>query len=375
MKILLICEFFPVGKDLKFSGGVEARTFFVAKYLAKKHKVTVLTSRLYQTSKEEKKLGFKIVRVGKQRDYKATAGNIINRIRFIFSSIKEAQKYQADIVEGTNFVTHFVAKRISVRKKIPVVFWYPDVWTGSWINNVGLIGIFGEVLERINIFFKANAYIAISKTTADKLKNKVRGKIRIIYCGVDPAEFNLKPKKFDTPTIISVSRLAKYKNLRTIILAFALLAKRIQKINLLIIGNGPQKSSLLALTKNLKIENKVKIYSNVSRKELVRLYKSSHIFSLPSKVEGFGIVTIEAAQCGLPYVNSNLEIQKEITKNSKGGFLVNPDSPLMFAQKFERLLNDNNLYLRKSQEAKKLAQNYRWDQISRQTELVYESLI
>ena len=38
----MITEFFPTGKDLKFSGGVEARTFFVAKYLAKDIKLASL---------------------------------------------------------------------------------------------------------------------------------------------------------------------------------------------------------------------------------------------------------------------------------------------------------------------------------------------
>lgn len=375
MRILLVTEFFPTGKDFRFSGGVEARTFFIAKYLSKRHKVTVLTTRIHGTPARETKLGFQIVRVGKGRSYKATTGNVFERLKFMYEAIKVGQKYPVDIVEGTNYISHFIAKRISIQQKIPVVFWYPDVWIGSWIKNAGLVGIFGEILERANILFGANSYIAISKTTAGKLEKRVKAKINIIYCGVEPVEFNLKTKKFAAPTIICVSRLAGYKNLRTLIFAFAFLAKRIKIIKLLIVGDGPQKNSLLMLAKNLNIDTKVKIYSSLPRQELIELYKSSHIFSLPSKVEGFGIATVEAAECGLPYVNSDLEIQREITQNSKGGFLVKPDNPLIFAEKFESLLNNKTLYLAKSKEAKKLAQSYRWDQIANQTEAVYKSLI
>ena len=42
----MISEFFPTGKDLRFTGGVEARTFYIAKYLSKNHKIPILTTRL-----------------------------------------------------------------------------------------------------------------------------------------------------------------------------------------------------------------------------------------------------------------------------------------------------------------------------------------
>ncbi len=375
MKILLVTEFFPSGNDFKFSGGVEARTFFVAKHLSKKHQVTIITSRLFGTPKEEIRLGFKIIRVGNSRKYKATTGSVISRLKFIYDVIREAKNNSFDIVEGTNFITHFIAKRISVQQKIPVVFWYPDVWVGSWIKNAGLTGIFGEILERVNILSQADCYIAISQTTANKLKNKVSNKVNIIYCGVDQNEFVAKYKKFPNPTLICVSRLAKYKNTKTLIFAFAYLRKKIKNLNLLLVGNGPQKKALVSLSKALNVENHVKFVSNIPRKELIKLYKSSHVFSLPSHVEGFGIATIEAAESGLPYVNSDIEIQREITQNSKGGFLVNPNEPLMFAEKFEDLLNNKTLYSKKSQEAKLLAKSYRWDQIAKQTESVYKSLL
>ncbi|KKR49596.1 MAG: Glycosyl transferase group 1 [Candidatus Curtissbacteria bacterium GW2011_GWA1_40_16] len=375
MRILLISEFFPAGRDLKFSGGVEARTFFVAKCLAKKHDVTVLTSRIEASQKNEKMFGFRVVRVGDARRYEAATGNIVSRIKFLADCVATGKKTQSDIVEGTNFITHLVAKQIASFQKIPVVFWYPDVWVGSWVKNAGILGIVGEILERINLFRGADSYIAISKQTEEKLKPFAKNNVHIIGCGVDLSEFQRKSSKFSTPTIICVSRLAEYKNIKTLILAFAYLTSKFKKINLIIVGTGPRKKSLLILIKALYLKDKVSFLSNLPRQELIKLYKSSHVFSLPSRVEGFGIATIEAAASGLPYVNSDTDIQKEITNNSKGGFLVNPDKPLMFAEKFTDLLTNKNLYRKKSEEAKTLAKGYNWEKISRQTEAVYKSLL
>ena len=159
------------------------------------------------------------------------------------------------------------------------------------------------------------------------------------------------------------------------ILAFAYLTTKLKEVNLIIVGTGPQGKSLRKLTRALNLESKVKFHSNLTRLELIKLYKSSHIFSLPSMVEGFGIATIEAAAAGLPYVNSDIDIQKEVTQNSKGGFLVSPNEPLMFAEKFQDLLTNINLYQKKSEEAKDLAKNYNWEHIANQTESVYKSIV
>ncbi|MDO8487468.1 MAG: glycosyltransferase family 4 protein [Candidatus Curtissbacteria bacterium] len=376
MKILLISEFFPTGKDFKFSGGVEARTLYLAKYLAKKgHNITVLTSQLENAPGKEKLLGFTVLRVGKNRDYKATAGDLIKRANFAKEAIKMGKSIDCDIIDGSNFLTHFIARQIASRKKIPVVAWYPDVWIGSWIKNAGIVGILGEFLERFNLITGFSAYIAISKSTAAKLAKKVRTKITIIPCGIDEDEFGGKHQKSNISTIICVSRLAKYKNIKDLILAFALVSKEIGKIKLIIVGSGPQEKNLKSLTKNLKLESQVQFLSNLPRKELINLYFSSSIFCLPSSVEGFGISTVESAAAGTPYVISDIGVFKEVTKNGQGGLLFKLGDIKDLAANLERLLIDRNLYKKKQTEGQKLAAGYRWPDIALKTEKLYLELI
>ena len=371
MKILLVSEFFPTGKDLRFSGGVEARTFFLAKHLAKRHKITIICTKLKGSKVKETMFGFTVCRIGPERRYEATVSDIINRLRFIKEAVKFGQTLDIDIVDGGNFIAHFITKSIAQGKKVSCVGWYPDVWIGSWIKNTGVWGIFGEILERINLFRGFDFYIPISKVVAKKLKKRVAAKLKVIPCGIDWQEFKSSEKKFKEPTIVCISRLAKYKNLRTLIFAFAHLSVKIKNARLIIIGSGPEHSSLESLAKALKISPKVKFLSNLPRKQLISLIKSSHIFTSPSLVEGFGIATIESAACGLPYVISDIAVHREITRGGQGGFLLDPYDALSFSDRLFNLLKNETLYKEKSRQAQALTKNYNWEQISTETESIY----
>ncbi|MBI3342162.1 glycosyltransferase family 4 protein, partial [Candidatus Curtissbacteria bacterium] len=293
MNILIISEFFPTGKDLKFTGGVETRNLYIAKHISKKYKVTIITTRLRNTKEHEIIEGVNVLRVGKEQEYKATSSNIVGRISFIREAIKTGREQNPDIVEGTNFICHFIAKKIVEKTGSKLVAWYPDVWVGQWVENAGLVGILGEILERINLRSKYAAIIAISNETRLKLQKHTTEKIVVIPCGVEKSEFEKNHKKQNV--VVCISRLAKYKNIKTLILAFALLVRSNKNFSLKIIGRGPEEKNLKTLVNKLHIDKNVQFVSNLKRKDLINNLASAHLFVLPSVVEGFGISVIEAA--------------------------------------------------------------------------------
>lgn len=374
MRILLISEFFPTGKDLKFSGGVEARTYFVGKEIAKRHTVYVITSRTPGTKDRETINKINVIRVGKTRNYRASAGAILSRINFIKEAISKGKNVDADVVDGSNFITHFIAKRIASCRKIPVIAWYPDVWVGHWYSNAGLSGLFGELLERINLRSKFDAYISISKVTAQKLKKFVEGKIYVIYCGVNTSEFKAKSEKFSLPTVVCISRLTSYKRVEDLVWAFANLIKKGTKMSLLIIGQGPEEKKLRRIIQMLKLNKYVIFKRNLPRRALIQCLKSSYAFCLPSEVEGFGISVIESMAAGIPYVVSDIPVFKEITQNGKGGLIFKTGNIIDLTKKLDNLLVDKDLYTRKLKEGRHLARNYSWHNVAVQTEKIYKTV-
>lgn len=371
MKILMITEFFPTGKDLRFSGGVEARNFYLARNLAKRHQVTVVAART-SGKKENRMFGFTIHRVGPKRDYHAAAGDIIKRILFIRAAVSFVKKFDADIIDASNFIAHFIAG-FTDRKKTPVIAWYPDVFLGSWIKNSGLVGILGEIIERINLKNIRSA-IAITNSTAAKLKKYFAGKIYTIPCGVDPSEFKIKVAKQKNPTIICVSRLVGYKRVADLIWTFALLLKKNPSLRLVIVGRGPEENKLKNICRMTKIAPHVSFINNLTRTDLISTIKSSHLLCLPSQTEGFGIVLIEAAAAGIPYVASDIPALVEITKRGQGGLIFKTGHIKDLAEKISQLLTDRKLYQQKVKEGQALVKNYLWEDIARETEKVYQRL-
>ena len=69
MKIAIITEYFPQSENCETRGGVEIRSFYVARELAKKHNVTVICSQELSTPKEQTFDGIKIIRCGKSKKH------------------------------------------------------------------------------------------------------------------------------------------------------------------------------------------------------------------------------------------------------------------------------------------------------------------
>lgn len=370
MKILIVSEFFPRNSDLQFSGGVEIRNYFVAKYLSKKHEIKILTKRLKGSKEREIINGIDVVRVGQPTDYQATTGGVFGRIKFIASCLKKAKEIDADIVEGTNFITHFIARRIASDKKITAIAWYPDVWLSSWIKNAGPVGAFGELLEKLNLNSDFENYITISRQTAIKLEKYTKKPITIIPCGVDLKEFKHKTEK-QSGKIICISRLVKYKNVKDLIFAFALLQKRLPYISLTVIGEGPENKNLESLIKNIQV-SKVRFLKNLKRVDLIKELQTSEVFCLPSKVEGFGIAIIEAAAAGIPYVVSDIPVFKEVTQNFYGGSSFEVGNINQLSKNLGLLLTNRKIYNQKVKQCVEMASNYSWGRVAQETEKVYK---
>ena len=67
--------------------------------------------------------------------------------------------------------------------------------------------------------------------------------------------------------------------------------------HLLLIGDGQLREAIQNKIQLLKLSDSVTILSH--RDDVPRLMKAMDVFIFPSKVEGFGIVTIEAQAAGL----------------------------------------------------------------------------
>jgi len=372
MRILLLTEFFPDFGKITFTGGVEARTFYTALFLSKNHQVFVIARRKKGQEKREIRKNLTIIRVGTETEGSlATFSSILNRLTFTILAFFRGIKLNVDVIEGSNYVSFIPAFLIGILKKIPKVAWYPDTLIGKWRKYFGLVGFLGEVSERIFFKLSWDKIITISPAVKKRLVKKgfPSEKIKVIFCGVDQKAF--KPfEKYKTKTLCVVSRLLPYKRVEDAIKALAYINKQ-ERAVLKIIGSGAEKENLLSLTKKMRILKRVKFYESIDQKRLAQILGRSHILIHPSIVEGFGIVLVEAASAGTPFIAADIPTSKMLAKKLKSGILFEKKDAKDLAENISKLFKDKKLYEKMRKNGIENAKKFSWESLSKQTERVF----
>ena len=346
MKVLLLSEFFPFSDGGKITGGCEARTYYLAKELVKAgHAVTVLAANLPGTKKEDSWGKMRVVRAGPRYDY-IQSGSNLSRFLFALSLIIKGCKIDFEVIDANNTAVYVASFLIARLKRKKLVFWVPDILGfRGWIKALGFVnGAMNYINEWLSFSLPADHYIALSDMTKKKLEdeNVEPSKISVIYPGIEVID--RKPETGFPKGLISVHRLVGYKQTDTVIRAIALLKKRGVSLTYKIVGEGPQKKSLVDLAEKMGLKNQIKFLGNIPHAEVLKLMSRSHIFCLPSSIEGFGIVTLEAAGCGLPFVNSNIPVHQELADKSRAGLIFNTGDFVDLADKIHRLIKEPLVY-------------------------------
>jgi len=375
----MVTEFFAGLENPILSGGVETRAYYTAQYLAKDNRVIVISRKRKGEKAFQEKDGLKIFRLGRPVESSiASVISLLDRLVFVFQSFVKGLSIQADLVEGSNYVTFFQAYFIGLIKRIPKIAWYPDVLIGQWQKYFGFfLGFFGEIGERISLFLPWDYYIAISQSTADKLvKSGVKkNKIMVVSCGVDQEMFSQKQPKFSNPTLAVVSRLLPYKQADKVITAVGILRNDFPEIKLIVIGEGPEKRKLERQVIKLGLEKHVRFLELLSETRLIEFLAKSHVLVHPSIVEGFGIVLVESAAVGTPFVAADIPTSVDLAERLGSGVIVKKRCPDEIAQVVKKLLEDKDFYLKKQIAGLLNAKKFSWKKLAQETGKVYKTLI
>ena len=372
MNICIVTEYFPHGDNLDIKGGVEVCCYNEALELSKYHNVTVLTS------KEGKFDEFKIqdvdvIACGDDRSY-VQKGSFISRLKFMKDALDKHKILEdIDLVIGYNFITYPVAYKISKKLNAKVALRYHDVWIGEWTKNMGISGLFGEILERYIFKKDINLYVAVSDFTRNNLNKYVDNTKTVTVHNI--VDFPLvESKKYDRPTISCVARLVEYKRVNDLIKAVSLIKKEMPEIQCKIIGTGPEEENLKNLTNQLSLDENVEFLGFVEEHDdVMKVVNSSDVFCLPSIVEGFGIVIIEAQSLETPFVAARIPPVVE-SSGQKGGLFFEPKNHEELASQIIKILNDKELYKNLQKEGLENKNNYTKEVIGEKLNNAYESL-
>ena len=171
---------------------------------------------------------------------------------------------------------------------------------------------------------KADIVITPSRHLSNVVKNwgVKEDRLKVIYNGTRITNNEFSKSNNKIIKLITVGRLAPWKNVNTIIEAVHLLKNQDLKINLIIVGSGPEDSDLKKQVNNLNLTNEVIFTGQKKYSDIKEYYKSADIYIQASGYEGLPHVLLEAINFDLAIISTPLGGTNEILQDGKNGFIL-----------------------------------------------------
>ncbi len=254
------------------------------------------------------------------------------------------------------------------------------------LNIKTVTSVHSKVYNRKIFSYKSDKLIACSNYIKEHLINNYKideRRINVIHNAVDSKEFvptktkvalinelNIPADKF---IIGYFGRLDfKEKGIDVLLEAFLNLSKANKNIFMLLVGNGVDENKIIEFVTQNELNVKVKI----SQEDIFNYYQLLDVFVLPSKIETFGIVIIEAGMMKKTVIASNIDGIPELISNGENGLLFESGNVEELKTQITRIYNDRKF-------GEKLAENlhnevldsFTTDRIIPQYEKLYMELL
>jgi len=178
----------------------------------------------------------------------------------------------------------------------------------------------------------------------------------------------------DVINILTVCELIKLKNIDKVILAFSGLVKK-YNIHYTIIGNGPEKESLITLTSSLGINESVSFVEHVAHNEIAYEMAKHDIFIMPSYFETFGRVYFEVMAMGIPIICAKNSGISGFFKEKEEGISVIHDDITNISEALEYLIINSEQRMSIGRNGKRLVEKYSWENIVQDLHNEYRNIV
>ena len=271
--------------------------------------------------------------------------------------VDEIIDWNPDIIHtNCEFSTFMTARHIHSKcKKTPA--WIHTFHT-DYKYYIGFFQKISAVRDKLvprflnHCFKKCDALIVPTKKMYDYVSSEDFSKdinMRIIPTGIDFSELKSQDPLAGAETrkqlgisdkqrlILFLGRISAEKNLDELLEYYASYIKTHDNVQLLTVGDGPYKDSLIKKVKKLGLEEKVTVGDGVKHTDIRRFYDASDVFASASMSETQGLTFYEALFCGVPVLAKDRKcLEEAITDGENGAFFDDSDS---FASALDRIID------------------------------------
>ncbi len=310
-------------------GGAEKRFHEFSTRLKENHDVHVFGIKWWEGPSVLIKDGITYHGVSRPRQlYRGGRRSVTEALIFGLALALPLLKDRYDVIDCNQhpYFSIFTCKLASLLRGGRLYVTWHEVWGDYWYEYMGRVGFFGKLIERISVR-AADRIIAVSGRTAADLERLGVKKSRILVVpngisvrtmgGIPPGERH---------DVVFAGRLIRDKHVDVLLKACELASKSMP-LDVLIIGDGPERAALEALAAGLELNGRIAFAGAVDERTLVSSVKGARVFVLPSTREGFSITTLEALACGVPVITVDGEKNsaKELVEDGVNGAVVGLD--------------------------------------------------
>ncbi len=229
---------------------------------------------------------------------------------------------------------------------------------------------------------QSNAVTAVSNFLKDEAYRQFRvsKEISVIHNFIDPVrhDHSIPPcipscGCSEQYTLMHISNFRPVKRVGDVIEIFVRVTKKINA-RLIMVGDGPDAGLAAHKAQELGVADRVMFIGVVDR--VAPLLRATNLLLLPSQMESFGLVALEAMASGVAVIASDAGGLPEVVEHGVTGFLAPVGDVEKMAGYAIRLLSDRALCRAFSQAARKRAvERFDYHDIVSQYEAVYERVL
>lgn len=358
--------------DLKnpFAGGAEVHLEELLRRLVTYgHEVTLFCSGYKDCPVEETVEGIKIIRRGNRYNFNLIAP-------FHLRKITREKKFDI-LIEDVNKIPFYSPLYLDIKTLVVV----PHLFATTVFHEINFVlGTYIYLAEKPLVpLYKGLRFNVISESTGEDIARRgiPRKAISVIHCGIDRTLYSHDPEvtKYQSPTILYLGRIKKYKSVQHLIEAFAIVKRRLPDTRLMVVGTGDYLDQLKALARKLGVSGDVEFPGFVSAEDKVDRMRRAHVAVLPSLKEGWGLTNIEANSVGTAVVAADSPGLRDSVRHGETGFLYKYGDIEQMAQKLMTVLTDHDLRHKLETGGLQWAECFNWDNAARKFEkLLFEIL-
>lgn len=181
----------------------------------------------------------------------------------------------------------------------------------------------------------------------------------------------------DTAYLLSLATLEPRKNLAFLVRCFLKLLRENPSLDLklVLVGiSGWKNSSIFeAVNAYPDLGDRIVFTGFLPDQDLNAIYSGALAFVYPSIHEGFGLPPLEAMQCGIPVITSNVSALPEVVGDA--GLMVDPTDEDAMSQALLSIVTDSGLRKSLAQKGLARAAHFSWIRCAEETAKVYQTAV